>query len=78
MIQGGKSSLVPAAVYAFYIPQNISSLPANCNLTSRPPHAYADRPVIMIVPVQSAADRRQTKGAIWKAVRDVVFSGVRV
>jgi hypothetical protein len=65
------------AVSTFYIPQIICSLPANFNFTSGSPHAHARQPVIMIAPVKSAAARAQTKGATWKPVQDVVFSGVR-
>ena len=77
MIPGGKSGLVLAAASTFYIPQNIGSHSTNRNLTFGSPHANAHRTFIMIAPVQSAAARAQTKGATWKPVQDVVFSGVR-
>lgn len=78
MIPGGKSGLFPVAVSAYYIPQNISTIPANRSFISGPPIAVAHRPYIIVVPVKSAAIRTQAKGAIWKAVQDETLSGVRV
>ena len=78
MVPGGNSGLIPVAVSAFYIPQNIGPLPASCNFTPGPSIAVAHRPYIIIVPVKSAAIRAQAKGATWKAVREEILSGVRV
>ena len=77
MTPGGKSGPIFVAVSAFYIPANIRPFPANCNFTPGSSFAFARRPYIMIVPVQSTAVRAQAKGATWKAVQDEVFSGVR-
>ena len=74
---GGKSGPILAAVSAFFVLANIKPFPANCNFTPGSSFAFARRPYIMIVPVQSTAVRAQAKGATWKAVRDEIFSEVR-
>ncbi len=77
MTPGGKSGPILAAVSVFVVLATIKPFPANCNFTSGPSFAFARRPYIMIVPVQSTAVRAQAKGATWKAVQDEIFSGVR-
>jgi hypothetical protein len=78
VIPGGNSGLIPVAVSAFYIPQNISPFTANFKFTPGPSIAAAHRPYIIIVPVKPAAIRAQAKGATWKPVREELLSGVRV